>query len=437
VSFNGQQLVTVTVRDITERLAAQSERERLLAEAEQARMQRRLQQAQKLESLGQLVGGVAHDFNNLLNIITGYTNLTAEQLQSEAQHDPRLAGALADLSYVSEAADQASRLTRQLLIFARHDIFKPEVLDINGIATGAGTLLRSSLGEHIDLAIHAGPGLWPVKADRGQLEQVLVNLAINARDAMPRGGTLSIETSNVEAGASYAAARPGLHPGRYVRLRVSDTGTGMDQATIERAFEPFFTTKAKGRGTGLGLATVYGIVTQSGGTVQIHSEPGRGTSVSVLLPATTDAVPPRPLIPAPAGAGQRGNGETILLAEDEASLRVLARRILTSHGYQVHEAVTGPAAVKYAADPANPLDLLLTDVIMPDMLGTDVAEGVHRHRPELPILYMSGYAQPVLDTHGAAGPGMNILEKPFTAPGLLSRVHQALHPAQPTAHLPG
>jgi CheY-like chemotaxis protein len=251
---------------------------------------------------------------------------------------------------------------------------------------------------------------------------------------MPRGGALSIDTSNVEADATYVAARPGLHPGRYVRMRVSDTGTGMDQATIERAFEPFFTTKPKGRGTGLGLATVYGIVTQSGGTIHIYSEPELGTSVSVLLPATSDAVPARPVIPAPAGAQARGSGETILLAEDEESLRLLARRILTNHGYQVHEALTGPAAVEYAADPANPLDLLLTDVVMPDMLGTGVAEGVHRHRPGLPVLYMSGYAQPILDTHGATGPGMNILEKPFTTPGLLSRVHHALHP---TADLPG
>jgi len=430
LSADGQPLIIVTIRDISERLAAQAERERLRAEAEEQRTQRRLQQAQKLESLGQLVGGVAHDFNNLINIISGYTNLTGDQLGSLAQHDQRLKPVLSDISQIREAAEQAARLTRQLLTFARHDLVKPEVLNLNDIVAGAGQLLYRTIGEHIDLEISSAPELWPIQADRGQLDQVLVNLAINARDAMPRGGKLSIQADNLEVDAIYAQGRPGLRPGPYVRLRVSDTGTGMDQATIDRVFEPFFTTKPKGHGTGLGLSTVYGIITQAGGSVQIYSEPGLGTTFTVLLPATheTATLPDRG--PAPAGAEQRGNGEIILLVEDEESLRQLAHRILTGHGYRVHQASTGPAAVQYAADPAHRIELLLTDVVMPEMLGTDVAEGVHQHRPSVPVVFMSGYAQPILASHGADAPEMNILEKPFTEVTLLARVHEALHRAQ-------
>jgi PAS domain S-box-containing protein len=430
LSADGQPLIIVTIRDISERLAVQAERERLRAEAEEQRTQRRLQQAQRLESLGQLVGGVAHDFNNLINIISGYTNLTGDQLGPLAQHDQRLKPVLSDVSQIREAAEQAARLTRQLLTFARHDLVKPEVLNLNDIVAAAGQMLHRTIGEHIDLEISSAPGLWPIQADRGQLDQVLVNLAINARDAMPRGGRLSIQTDNLDIDAVYAQGRPGLLPGRYVRLRVSDTGTGMDQATIDRVFEPFFTTKPKGHGTGLGLSTVYGIITQAGGSVQIYSEPGLGTTFTVLLPATQETVTLAEHVPAPAEAEQRGNGESILLVEDEESLRQLAHRILTGHGYRVHQASTGPAAVQYAADPAHRIELLLTDVVMPEMLGTDVAEGVHQYRPSVPVVYMSGYARPILASHGAAGPEMNILEKPFTEVTLLARVHEALRQAQ-------
>jgi PAS domain S-box-containing protein len=429
LSADGQPLIIATIRDITERLAVQAERERLRAEAESQRAQRRLQQAQKLESLGQLVGGVAHDFNNLINIITGYTNLSSEQLTGFARHDRRLDAVLSDIRQVREAADQAARLTRQLLTFARHDLVKPEVLSLGDIVRGAGQLLRRTLGEHIDLEITTAPGLWAVRADRGQLEQVLINLSINARDAMPRGGKLSIQTDNIEADITYAEARPGLRPGRYVRLRVSDTGTGMDQATIDRVFEPFFTTKPKGHGTGLGLSTVYGIVTQADGIVQIYSEPGLGTTITVLIPACREGVQFQARVPVPA-SDERGNGEAILLVEDEESLRQLANRILTGHGYHVHQVTSGTSALEYAANPANPIDLLLTDVVMPGMLGTDVADRVREHRPSLPIVFMSGYAQPILASHGASGPGMNILEKPFTEATLLTRVHQALDRTQ-------
>ncbi len=420
-------MVTATIRDISERLAIQSERERLRTMAEQQRTQQRLQQAQKLESLGQLVGGVAHDFNNLLNIITGYTDLSTQQIQEMADSDERLQPVLSDIGQVRDAANQAIRVTRQLLTFARHDVIKPEILNLNDSVKGAAQLLHRTIGEHIDLDVITSQDLWPIKADPGQIEQVLVNLAVNARDAMPRGGKLRIDTSNIDVDTTYAASRPGLQPGRYVRLRVSDTGTGMDQATIDRVFEPFFTTKPKGHGTGLGLATVYGIIAQAGGTIQIYSEVGLGTTINTLFPASQEA--PRPRAPVTNPSAQQGHGENILLVEDEQSLRVLANRILSRHGYHVYQAITGPAAVEYAADTGHVIDLLLTDIVMPDILGTEVAEQVHRHRPGLPVVYMSGYAQPILDTHGATDPQMNILEKPFTETTLLTRVHQALQPA--------
>ena len=343
-------LVTAAIRDVSERLASEAERERLRAIAEQERVERRLAQSHRLESLGQLVGGVAHDFNNLLNVIQGYADYTAEQVQPLAAADPRLAQVLDDIEQVRVAAQQAIRLTRQLLTFARHEVTRPEVIDLNEAVEGAGQLLRRTLGEHVDLTISAEPDLWRVKADRGQLEQVLVNLAVNARDAMPGGGRLVIDTANTEVDDAYTARTPGLAPGRYARLRVSDTGTGMDRATVDRVFEPFFSTKPKGRGTGLGLATVYGVVTGAGGSIEVYSEKGLGTTVSVLLPATEeDAQPHVPL--ARSGDDERGHGETILLVEDEASLRDLTSRILTRSGYQVCAVGSGADAVRLASDP--------------------------------------------------------------------------------------
>jgi hypothetical protein len=418
-------LVTAAIRDVTERLAMEAERERLRAIAEQERVERRLQQSQRLESLGQLVGGVAHDFNNLLNVIQGYADFTAEEIGRRAQADPQLAPVLEDLGQVQAAAQQAGRLTRQLLTFAKHEVRRPEVIDLNEVVDGAGQLLRRTLGEHIDLTIDAAPALWRVKADRGQLEQVLVNLAVNARDAMPGGGRLTIDTGNTEVDEVYASPRPELVPGRYARLRVSDAGTGMDRATAERVFEPFFSTKPKGRGTGLGLATVYGIVTSNGGSIEIYSEPGLGTTVSVLLPVTDEDAAPV-AAPAPGGQGQPGHGETILVVEDEDSLRDLTSRILTRGGYQVCVVASGSEAVRRASDPGQPIDLLLTDVVMPEMLGNEVAARVGEIRPGVPALFMSGYAQPILDTHCIPAPCYDILEKPFTEAALLTRVRTAL-----------
>jgi PAS domain S-box-containing protein len=426
-------LVTAAIRDVSERLALEAERERLRAAAEKERVERRLAQSQRLESLGQLVGGVAHDFNNLLNVIQGYADEAAEQVQVLVQADAGLApDLLDDIEQVRVAAQQAIRLTRQLLTFARAEVIRPEVLDLNEAVRGAGQLLRRTLGEHVLLTINTEPGLWRVKADRAQLEQVLVNLAVNARDAMPGGGRLVIDTANAEVDEAYATGRAELMPGRYARLRVSDSGTGMDRATAERVFEPFFSTKPKGRGTGLGLATVYGVVTGAGGSIDVYSEVGLGTTISVLLPATDeDAAPAADL--ALGGDDALGRGETILLVEDEDSLRELTGRILTHAGYQVSVASNGADAVRMAGDPAQVIDLLLTDVVMPEMLGNEVAARVSVVRPGLPALFMSGYAQAILDAHGAPQEGFDIVEKPFTKAALLSRVRQAIARNHPEA----
>jgi PAS domain S-box-containing protein len=419
-------MMVAAIRDVSERLAMEAERERLRAAAERELFERRLQQSRRLESLGQLVGGVAHDFNNLLNVIAGYADFTEERLLQLAAEDERLEPVRADVEQIQAAAQQAIRVTRQLLTFSKGEAAaNREVLDLNEVVKSAGELLRRSLGEQIELIVSAGRALWRVEADRGQLEQVLVNLALNARDAMPGGGRLSIGTSNSEVDAAYAAQRPALEPGRYCQLTVSDTGTGMDQATIDRVFEPFFSTKPRGRGTGLGLATVYGIVSGLGGTVDIYSETGLGTTMNVLLPVTgKDAAGTAE--PGPPGEVLRGHGERILLVEDEEGLRAMASRILTRNGYQVYAAEDGAGAVRLAQDPTERIDLLVTDVIMPEMLGNEVAERVRAARPDVPALFISGYAQQVLDFHGIPTPEIDIVQKPFTEAILLSRVRRSL-----------
>jgi signal transduction histidine kinase/ActR/RegA family two-component response regulator len=393
------------------------------ADAERAAAQDRLRHAERMESLGQLVGGIAHDFNNLLNVIGGFSDLVAEEIAGLAGEDARLGSVLDDVEQVRGAAQRAVRLTRQLLIFARSDVVHPEVLSLNDIIAGLEQLLRRTLGEHIALNTAPAGGLWPVKADAGQLEQVLVNLAVNARDAMPGGGKLTIDTANVAVDGAYAEGRPGLKPGRYARLRVSDTGTGMPPEVLARVFEPFFTTKEKGKGTGLGLATFYGIITGAGGYAHIYSEPGLGTTISGLLPATSEEAA---RYEAPSDAAPRGRGETILLVEDEGSLQELASRILTRNGYRVRVARRAAEAPSIAGEDGQPIDLLLTDVVMPEMLGNEVARRIHAIRPALPVLYMSGYAQPILDTHGAFASQIDLLEKPFSEATLLTRIRRAI-----------
>ena len=392
---------------------------------EKKKYQQQVQQAQRMESLGQLAGGVAHDFNNLLGVIINFSwfvkaNLTAEV---EGGSGERLRPVLKDIERIERAAENAARLTHQLLAFARVDVTQPRPMDMNVVVSEMAPMLRRTLGEHIDLVATTAANLWPVMIDSGQLSQVLTNLAVNSRDAMPKGGKLTIDLANVDVDLTFAAARPTLRPGRYVRLRVSDTGAGMDKKTLEHAFEPFFTTKPRGEGTGLGLATVYGIVTQAGGTIDVYSEPGMGTRVSVLLPATDQAPS---LTPPDQSNGHAPATETVLVVEDSEDLREIVERILSGHGYRVIVASNGPEALEVARDFPGHIDLLLTDVIMPLMLGNDLADRLVKVRGDLRVLYMSGFAQPTLAANGTLPPSLALLDKPFNEPTLLARVRQVL-----------
>jgi PAS domain S-box-containing protein len=422
-------------RDITEQLEAQAKAERLAAQAERDAAERRMQHTRRLESLGQLAGGVAHDFNNILAVIGSYTELSLETLQAHASTNDELVGVRADLLQVARATERATQLTKQLLAFGRRDVTQAEVLDLNHLIRDVEQMLRRAIGEHITLATDLNPELWNVHADPSQVEQILVNLAINARDAMPTGGALSIDTTNTTLDTDTDTdGSPSTAPSRYVRIRVSDTGIGMPPEVLERAFEPFYTTKPQGSGTGLGLATVYGIATAAGGDVRLYSEPGVGTTITVLLPATE----------APTTAGStNGNSadtsatdpaprhETILVVEDEDALREVTTRILTHAGYQVLPADCGAAAIELAHHHPGPIHLLLSDVIMPKMMGNEVAAQVSAIRPGLPVLYMSGYAEPVLTEHGTLPTGVIIVEKPFTRRQLLDRIHTILHANSP------
>jgi PAS domain S-box-containing protein len=390
--------------------------------SERENMERRLRQSQRLESLGQLAGGVAHDFNNLLGIILGYAEMAAADLAPVAQDDPAWRPLHDDLVQIVQAGDRATGLTRQLLAFARAEVTQPRVLDLNEVVRDIERLLRRTLGEDVELRVDLPSSKLCVHADPGQLEQVLVNLSVNARDAMPTGGTLLIATDTVDADEHYAAQHPGLARGRYARLRISDTGTGMTQATLDRAFEPFFTTKPKGQGTGLGLATIYGIVTQAGGDVQIYSEVGLGTTFTVLLPASeVPATPPA----GPSDLPRPGRGETILLAEDEDGLRGLTERVLARENYTVLVAASVAEAIRLAT-PGQRVDLLLTDVVMPEVDGHELATRLRLHRPELPVIYMSGYTETVLATRSTLPPGSTLLTKPVTAHQLLAAIRRAL-----------
>jgi two-component system, cell cycle sensor histidine kinase and response regulator CckA len=397
-------LAISVVRDLTERARAEQEKARLRAETQ-------VHRSERLESLGQLAGGIAHDFNNMLGVIVNYANFVIEEAESESPDVKMIA---ADARQVIRAGERGTDLTHQLLAFARREVVRPQVLDLNTVIAGLDGMLRRSIGEHITLLVRPGANLPPVTCDPGQIEQLLVNLVLNARDAMPSGGNLVIDTE--------------AHDDQ-VRMRVSDSGRGMTPDVAERAFEPFFTTKASGEGTGLGLATVYGIVTQAGGEVSIASSPGLGTTVTVLLPAASSAQEvAAPAVAALAVASEptAGRGETLLVVEDEAALRDVAGRILSGAGYRVLSAECGPEALELAAAHEGHIDLLVSDVIMPGMLGKDLAERLLDVRPQTRVLYMSGYAQPVLHSHGTLDPGVALLEKPFTATDLLTAVRRRL-----------
>lgn len=413
-------------QDASVRRERRSGRERRAALRDGARVEAQLRQAQRLENLGELAGGVAHDFNNLLAVILNYVSFATEELTDATGPDWAQCRdtAVSDLGQAEQAARRAAGLTRQLLAFARREVIRPQVLDLNSVITAVEEMLRRTLGEHIELATSLAGDLQPVLADPGQLEQVLVNLAVNARDAMPGGGTLAIDTSNITVDADYIAGGPGTRPGRNVRLRVSDTGTGMSPDVIEHVFEPFFTTKQKGAGTGLGLATTYGIITQAGGHIRISSEPGAGTMFTITLPVTAQAAVPGP---EPVRYQQVAHGETVLVVEDHAALRAVTGRILTRNGYHVITTGSGPAALTVARGYPGEIHLLVTDVVMPHMSGQEVAAKMREIKPGIEVLYMSGYARPVLASQGLLHPGATLVEKPFSEAELMAKAGEVLN----------
>ncbi len=402
VEFEGRPGRLVLTRDVTR----------------QRRLEDELRQAQRIESVGRLAGGVAHDFNNLLTAILGYTQLLLREM---TPGDPNRA----DVEEIKKAGERAAGLTQQLLAFSRRQVLQPTVIDVNSLVEDMEKMLRRLIGEDIALVAVLGEGTGRVRADAGQLEQVILNLALNARDAMPQGGRLTIETTDLEL-AEYAVAGVPIAPGSYVRLKVSDTGVGMDPATRARVFEPFFTTKATGRGTGLGLATVYGIVKQSDGYIVADSAPGEGTTFTVYLPRIDDlaaATHPSRTVPEARGS------ETILLVEDEDAVRKLARRTLEMMGYHVLEASGGPAAVALTRDHTGGIDLLVTDVVMPEMSGSALAEQLQAERPGLPVLFMTGYTDDAVLRHGVSEAGVALLQKPFEPQGLALKVRETLDSA--------
>ncbi len=394
-----------TAKDITERKRAEQE-----AQASE----QRLQQAQRLESVGRLAAGVAHDFNNLLTVILGGSAAIRDDLAAGRQVRRE------EIEEVHAAGERASELTRQLLLFARRQVTSQVPLDLNAVVRGSERLLRRVLGEDVAIQTSLTDGLWPVVADPAQVEQLIVNLAVNARDAMPRGGTMGLETLNVGAGASVPAP-----PGEWVLLRVRDTGVGMSREVKAHAFEPFFTTKLPGQGTGLGLATVHGIVTQAGGLVHVESEPGQGTCFEIWLPRSFLAIP-APGAPAGQAASARGGSESLLLVEDDPMVREMAARGLRSGGYRVLVASGGAEALQVASQEGAALRLLVTDVVLPGLDGRALADELLRRLPGLRVLFISGHAREVIGRHGVDDDGAQFLAKPFTAPALLAKVRGLL-----------
>ena len=377
-----------------------------------------------MEAVGHLAGGIAHDFNNLLMVISGYSEFLLERLAAE----PQLRGPAQE---IASAAERASSLTRQLLAFSRKQMLAPKIVNLNNVVTENLKMLTRMIGEDIDLVMVPATNLWPVRADGGQIEQVMMNLAVNARDAMPSGGKLTIETSNVTLDEDYARFHAPLRPGDYAMIAISDTGAGMDAETQSHIFEPFFTTKGP-KGTGLGLSTVYGIVKQSGGYIWVYSEVGKGTTFKVYLPRVAGMAEAAVQVVAPIDTGAVEPGtETILLVEDEANLRYLARQYLEKQGYRVVEAADGAVAMQIAVAHEGVIHLLLTDVIMPGMNGRELAQRISEIRPNVKVLYMSGYTENVVGHNGMLDAGVRLLQKPFNLRDLKSKVREVLD-ATPT-----
>jgi len=384
---------------------------------ERKRLEQQLRQAQKMEAVGRLAGGVAHDFNNLLTIISGYGGLLLE-------HPGTVEPLRGYVNEIRNASGRAASLTRQLLAFSRQQVLAPRVLGLNAVVANIEKMLKRLIGEDIDLVTILGESLWPVKADPGQLEQVLLNLAVNARDAMPNGGVLTIETANVEMDSTSAQTHFPLSPGPYVLLAFSDTGIGMDAEIQARIFDPFFTTKEKGKGTGLGLAMVYGIVKQSGGYIWVYSEVGKGTTFKIYLPRTEDEVDESG--PGRSGVKAQQGTETLLLVEDEEAVRALVRNVLREKGYRVLEASRGGEALELAEQYGGPIDLLLTDVVMPQMSGRELARRLANLHPQIKVLYISGYADNAVWYQGGLDSGGAFLQKPFSPEALARKVREVL-----------
>ncbi len=409
-SFHGRDGCLVFVRDVTSRREA---------EARQEGLRNQLQQAQKMESIGRLAGGVAHDFNNMLSIILGYGEIIFNGLPAQ---DPLVE----KVKEILNAATRSAALTRQLLAFSRKQTLQPVVMGLNAVVRNLEKMLRRLIGEDVRLELSLARDLAPVMVDPGQVEQVIMNLAVNARDAMPQGGRLVFETQNVELDDAFVATHAGVVAGRYVMLAVSDTGSGMKKEILEKIFEPFFTTKEKGKGTGLGLATVYGILKQSGGSIWAYSEVGQGTCFKIYLPQVENRAEPKPdPLPGPGPA----SGEHILVVEDEPSLRKLIKGMLVRLGYRVSLAANGNEALMLVEEKGEIPDLLLTDVVMPGFSGPELAKRLQRVMPQLRVLYMSGYTDDTIAHHGILDPEMPFIQKPMSAAALAEKVWKVLHNA--------
>jgi two-component system, cell cycle sensor histidine kinase and response regulator CckA len=387
------------------------------------RLEEQLLQAQKMESVGRLAGGIAHDFNNLLTAIAGYAELARDRAAVPIE-------VMDDLRQISRAAERAAELTGQLLAFSRRQVMQPVALQLGPVLDELAPMLGRLLGEDIRLVVTVDPRLGHVRADPGQLMQVIVNLAVNARDAMPDGGMLTLEAANVELDAEYALGHAEVDPGPYVVLSVSDTGEGMDEATRARLFEPFFTTKELGKGTGLGLATVYGIVKQSGGHIWVYSEPGRGSVFKVYL-ARVEADSGERLVQTPEKPRRTEGSESILVVEDDEAVRAFVRAVLEGQGYRVLVAASPDEAISLVARREEPIHLLLTDVVMPGMNGVDLARRIEEIVPGLKVLFVSGYTENTIVHHGVLDPGVSFLAKPFSPGALAERVHRELESTGP------
>jgi len=385
--------------------------------SERRHLELQLRQSQKMEAVGRLAGGVAHDFNNLLMVIKGHTELLLGALTPGDSIARKI-------EQIDRSADRATTLTRQLLAFSRLQVLQPQIINLNSVVEEMGKLLPRLIGEDIELILRPDQKLGTIRADASQMEQVIMNLAVNSRDAMPTGGKLLIGTRNCDLDQSYTASHPLMKPGSYVLLDVTDTGTGMDEETQAHIFEPFFTTKEKGKGTGLGLATVYGIVKQSGGFIWVYSELGKGTSFKIYLPRVNEAEvhigAPKPVAELPVGT------ETVLLTEDEQDVREIAREFLESGGYKVIEAKNGREAITIAAEHRGKIDLLVTDMVMPGMTGQELAVHLQQEHPGVSVVFMSGYSEHAATEMANADPSVRLLTKPFSRSAILRTVREIL-----------